>query len=202
MKTSRILKSLCLGVTLLMSLNALAFTATANVPKNVATTWWRASNFATQKEADKVALEGCRSEARKNGLAELAKQCAISSRAKRAGYGAFTCGDEGCGWTTGAPDSQAAVDEAYDACRGVSKNCQSTNIRFWEDFAGFKQVAAKAAPRAVDSCIPTTQVRRCTSQCVNGNCAVTYSNGCKVRVQVSPNFNPFNNQWEYPAPSC
>lgn len=62
--------------------------------------------------------------------------------------------------------------------------------------------AAKAAPRAAENCIPTSQVRHCTSRCVNGSCTVTYSNGCKVKVPVAPKFNPFNSQWDYPSPSC
>ena len=37
---------------------------------------------------------------------------------------------------------------------------------------------------------------------VNGNCVVTYTNGCRMRVQVNPSFNAFNNQREYPSPSC
>ncbi len=52
------------------------------------------------------------------------------------------------------------------------------------------------------NCRPTTQSVRCRSQCTNGDCVITYENGCQTRVQVNPKFNPFNNQWEYPAPSC
>lgn len=32
--------------------------------------------------------------------------------------------------------------------------------------------------------------------------SVSYENGCRIRVQVSPRFDPFRNQWIYPAPSC
>lgn len=67
---------------------------------------------------------------------------------------------------------------------------------------------AIAAPRAAPasavekSCRPTTPSVRCTSRCTNGNCELTYENGCKMRVQVPAKFDPFNNQWTYPAPSC
>lgn len=51
-------------------------------------------------------------------------------------------------------------------------------------------------------CRPTGTAIRCQSRCINGDCILTYENGCKIRVQVRPSFNSFNNQWEYPSPSC
>lgn len=63
--------------------------------------------------------------------------------------------------------------------------------------------AVKATPPVAEkSCRPQTANIRCSSQCANGNCIVTYENGCKVRVQVQPRFDGINNQWTYPAPSC
>ncbi|MBM5572317.1 MULTISPECIES: tetratricopeptide repeat protein [Deefgea] len=52
------------------------------------------------------------------------------------------------------------------------------------------------------SCIPTGNTRQCSSQCRNGDCIVTYSNGCKVRVQVQPQIDPFTSQLSFPSPSC
>jgi len=70
-----------------------------------------------------------------------------------------------------------------------------------------KPVAAKEAPAAkppklTGNCRPTGPSIRCQSRCTNGNCIVTYENGCEIRVQVQPKFNPFNSQWEYPSPGC
>ncbi len=62
--------------------------------------------------------------------------------------------------------------------------------------------AAPATPSAEKSCRPNTPTVRCQSQCTNGNCVVTYENGCKMRVQVRPKYDPFSNQWTYPSPSC
>lgn len=68
---------------------------------------------------------------------------------------------------------------------------------------GIYKVADNPAPaRDVADCRPRTQVLRCTSQCTNGNCVVTYENGCRISVQVTPRFDPFTNQWTYPSPSC
>jgi hypothetical protein len=64
-------------------------------------------------------------------------------------------------------------------------------------------VVSKPLPIAKNGdCRPKTNQLRCSSQCYNGDCEVTYENGCKVRVQVNPKFDPFTNQWSYPSPSC
>ena len=52
------------------------------------------------------------------------------------------------------------------------------------------------------NCRPNTSQIQFTSQCTNGNCVITYENGCKMNVQVQARFDPFTNQWKYPAPSC
>lgn len=65
-----------------------------------------------------------------------------------------------------------------------------------------KKIAAAPAPSDDGSCRPRGNTLRCSSQCTNGNCLVTYENGCKIRVQVQPTFNSLNNRWDYPAPSC
>lgn len=54
----------------------------------------------------------------------------------------------------------------------------------------------------VPNCRPATPSVSCSSRCVNGDCVVTYENGCKIRVQVSPRFDSFSSQWKYPSPSC
>lgn len=166
------------------SFHASAFTSIASIKGHALDAWWSASNYMSQKEADRDALEGCRSEARKNGISSLAKTCAIVSRAKGPGYGAVTCGDDGCSWTTGYGDKQEAVDAAYVSCKDSYANCRSENINTWSDFSGFKQTAPKRVAAPNKSCIPTGSYRSCTSSCVNGDCIVTYQNGCKVRVLV------------------
>lgn len=190
------------GAVLLASFDSLAFTSIASANGNVTNTWSVSHNYGSQKEADRNALENCRVTARKNGLGHLAKQCVVDDRAKGPGYGALTCGDNGCAWVTGYDDSQTAVDAAYNRCAKNFTNCNSNNIDYWEDFAGFEKTSSKSRPAEAKSCVPNTPVRRCTSHCVNGDCLVTYENGCKVRVQVSPQFNSFTNQFEYPSPGC
>lgn len=185
-----------------ISLNSFAFTSIATINGHASQSWMVAYNYKSQKEADKDALEGCRVEARKNGISGMAKSCKITDRAKGPGYGAQTCGDDGCAWVSGSDDQQQANDTAYNNCSKSYKNCNSQNLTIWEDFAGFKQAAKKQSPAAEKSCRPTTNTIHCTSHCENANCLITYENGCKMRVQVTPEYDSFTNQWKYPSPAC
>ena len=62
-------------------------------------------------------------------------------------------------------------------------------------------ISKSAEPKDGD-CRPRTSQLRCQSQCYNGDCEVTYENGCKMRVQVNPKFDALTNRWKYPSPSC
>ena len=65
-----------------------------------------------------------------------------------------------------------------------------------------KSARVPAETVATGNCRPKTSRITCQSQCVNGDCVVTYANGCKMRVTVASKFNPFTSQWEYPSPGC
>ncbi len=67
---------------------------------------------------------------------------------------------------------------------------------------GGESAAKSTSATEQKSCRPNTQSIRCSSQCYNGNCVVSYENGCKIRVQVQAKYDPFTSQWEYPSPSC
>lgn len=97
-------------------------------------------------------------------------------------------------------------DTFDDAKRGALQGCAARTpptdvceIK-WTGFNGPKRSAAAQTGNA--DCRPRTPVIRCNSNCVNGDCIVTYENGCKIRVQVSPRFDGSSNQWTYPSPSC
>lgn len=68
--------------------------------------------------------------------------------------------------------------------------------------AATQAVSKPSSPSVSNDCRPKSDYLRCTSQCINGSCVVTYENGCKMQVQVRPKFNPLNSQWEYPSPGC
>lgn len=178
-----------------------AFSAFASIKGYASDSLAYSYNYGSQKEADRHSLALCRKIAEENGIGHLAKKCAVALRGKGPGFGAFTCGDNGCAYVTGYDSSQDAVDAAYDVCDKSYRNCRGENIKYGEDTAGFGAQRTKNSVQG-KNCIPNTSQRSCQSQCTNGDCLVTYQNGCKVRVQVTPQFNPMNNSWEYLSPGC
>ncbi len=180
--------------------NGHAHSAVAHIKDHVFDSWYRANNYSSQKEADQFAIEGCRTVARQNKIGHLANQCKVVTRAESPGYGALVCGDDGCAWALGKESGQTAVDTAFNLCDSNYKNCESNNIKFWEDFEGF--ASPRASNESSEDCRPKTKQLSCKSNCTNGDCMVTYENGCKMRVQVSPRFDGIQNRWIYPSPSC
>lgn len=101
-------------------------------------------------------------------------------------------------------------DEAYKTALGKCKEVSGRECKIviatsiagtlrGESSANAKPVAPVATNQ---NCRPKTPTIRCTSSCANGDCLVTYENGCKMRVQVSPRYDSFQNTWVYPSPSC
>lgn len=101
-------------------------------------------------------------------------------------------------------------EEAYKTALGKCKerSGQECKIVITTSIAGTLREESPAnakpvAPVATNqNCRPKTPTIRCTSSCANGDCLVTYENGCKMRVQVSPRYDSFQNTWVYPSPSC
>jgi hypothetical protein len=101
-------------------------------------------------------------------------------------------------------DSDAADRKAIARCKEES-GAECTVTSYGVIPGRIDKPAAKPALArnpAENSCRPNTPTIRCSSQCTNGDCTVTYENGCRMRVQVQPRFDGFTNQWTYPAPSC
>lgn len=182
-----------------VSINTYAMSAIAIADGYIHQTFFVSYNNPTQKEADADAIRGCNKNV--TGIdAKIKASCKVYARPKEAGFGAFVCGDNGCAWTYSYSEKQAAVDAAYEECKkGGFKNCQTQDIFTWGDFQGF----TKETPVSSNgNCRPKTNTIRCQSSCTNGDCIVTYENGCKIRVQVNPKFDSFQNRWTYPSPSC
>lgn len=89
-------------------------------------------------------------------------------------------------------------EESGRECKIVIATSIAGTLR-GESSANAKPVAPVATNQ---NCRPKTPTIRCTSSCANGDCLVTYENGCKMRVQVSPRYDSFQNTWVYPSPSC
>ena len=209
---------------------------------------WGWAVGASQKEADKVALDGCnRSDTAKKGCFTKVTKAVVRAESPNHTTMAYSltgvadakrsamdgCGEPACkvlevhvkpgfiavarttkqdspanfytAW--GFRNSDRADEHALEGCqKNAGEPCQ---ISYSGAIPGpIPATAAKmATPTPVaaanpGSCRPTTTTVTCQSQCVNGNCVVEYANGCKIRVRVEPKFNPFNNSWEHPSPSC
>ena len=196
-----------LNIVLLASLatfstESLALSSVAAIRGEAARSWAVQYNAVNQKTADTAALADCRASARKGGLSGMASKCEIIARPEGPGFGAVSCGDKDCYFTFGYDDKQEAVDDAYAGCAKSHEDCNSEHITSWSDTRGFAQTRPAPAKNNQEDCRPRSNSLRCSSQCSNGNCIVSYENGCKIRVRVNPRFNPFNSAWEYPSPGC
>ena len=103
----------------------------------------------------------------------------------------------------GDSDMNNVTKVAKRKCSDLTgKECE---IAWSGAISGNQVTKSSAKPQASvseKSCRPQTASIKCSSQCQNGSCIVNYENGCKIRVQVQPTFDAFNNQWKYPSPSC
>ena len=134
--------------------------------------------------------------------------CKILSEITAAGYFAFAKSPDGK--SSHLHDGAAVLADARSTalarcqenagveCSIVAEGSIAGRVKFHDD-----------APQAADSpvaksanCRPRTNQLRCSSQCTNGSCTVTYENGCKMHVEVQPVYDGLSNQWNYPSPSC
>jgi hypothetical protein len=158
MQVKKIFKFLfCALAILAFSKAACAFSSIAVVDGYAKPTFSAAGNYETQEKADRSALAGCRTNAKKSKLTKLAGKCEIVLRGKGAGYGAVVCATNGCNWVTGYGSEQGAVDAAHKDCSANYPDCQQTNIGAWSDFAGFPsepvaqpQVEMRTPPSTAD----------------------------------------------------
>jgi len=133
--------------------------------------------------------------------------CKILEVLTEAGYFAFAQGADGDGFHLHYGDDSLA-DAKSDALSQCEKKGQS-ECKIVGQGAIVGRLTYDDAPdipskpvASSGDCRPRTSNLRCSSQCTNGSCTVTYENGCRIHVDVSPAFDGFNNQWTYPSPSC
>lgn len=102
----------------------------------------------------------------------------------------------------GADTGRWALEEGKRNCEKANEvPCEPISFGAIKGSFNAAKAAAPSRPQAsAPSCRPKTTHLRCSSQCYNGDCTVSYENGCKMRVQVQPQFN--GSSWVYPAPSC
>lgn len=155
-------------------------------------------NQPSKKAAEQKVMKTCSENAKKN---KHTGKCKFLGAGDGPKYIAFFHTKDGSGFGVSSnTDRQQAIDSAYAYC---SKQGECPDSAAKVDFdKGEQQSRPTKTAAAGDNCRPRTREIRCRSNCVNGDCVVEYENGCKIRVQVSPRFDPFTNQWTYPSPSC
>lgn len=179
-----------------------AFSAVAFVPGHAPKTVYAGWNWATQKEADQTALDGCQGRAKENGLSKLAEKCRVDHR--QAGYGgaAMVCGKDECAFASGYNTVQEAVDAAYKDCAARFQGCQKTDITSWWDEAGYPKNSVKDVGQAGACSPPAGQVVRSKTSCTNGDCIRIFENGCQVRFQAPYCRDPVSGQWGWKPDGC
>lgn len=178
--------------------------------------------------SDKCAIQYGVAISRAESQSRMGLSASTNSKAESVKQAVANCGEADCKpvWTKSVPGFYAiflagkngepveyylqhGADTGNWALEEGKRNCEKANkvacepIAFGAIKGNFTaaQAAAPSRPQAsAPSCRPKTTHLRCSSQCFNGDCTVTYENGCKMRVQVQPQFN--GSSWVYPAPSC
>ena len=152
--------------------------------------WGVAVQQATKKQAESLALKQCN--------ANKGANCKIAGSVDQLGYVAVATSQS---WVRASVNDTAegAAQDALEQCARNTSTDDTCEIK-WTGINGVVKQPARTAN--IGDCRPRTRELRCRSNCVNGSCVVEYENGCKIRVQVQPRFDPFSSQWTYPSPGC
>lgn len=153
-------------------------------------------------DAKRVALSQCRANSSDCKIIQLSKEPGFLSVASPSN----TASRHGFYYAYGEMDLRDAKLHALRACEeATSEQCKTVLVAAIQ---GENLIFSKAANTdsknqiTETSCRPQSTSITCTSQCVNGDCVITYENGCKKRIRVSPTFDPTTNSWRHPAPQC
>lgn len=175
----------------------------------------------TRAEAEREAVAGCEERTNEKGTCAVVPNYVSSSHA----WFTIAGNDNSAGLGVSSKSKANAEASAMHACRegnATPETCKPYQtvenrgpIKAPASFEKIKQQVERNNPNVapasptglkklqeVNSCRPKSQTLTCSSQCTNGDCTVTYENGCKVRVQVQPRFDSLTNSWTYPAPAC
>ena len=149
-------------------------------------------------------------DARKRALDSCAHQdCEIATEITKPGFYSLVKattdkdGNSGFFFAYEHVDSNVSHRVAMQMCKeAAGRECEFVMVGAISGNQVVKSSVRPLAAASEKSCRPQTASIKCSSQCQNGSCIVSYENGCRIRVQVQPTFDAFNNQWKYPSPSC
>ena len=183
---------------LVSALPAFAAHAVASALAGANVSYYWNTNQPSQKVAGQKVMKACTDNAKKD---KHTAKCKLMGTGSGPAYIAFFHTKDGSGFGVASNgDRQEALNSAHDYCLRQG-DCPDAAAKVDFD-EGEQQFHPDTSTPTGKSCRPKTQPIRCESSCVNGACVVSYQNGCKIRVQVSPRFDPFTSQWIYPSPPC
>lgn len=154
--------------------------------------WGASVREASKKQAESEAMKNCNKHKAKGA------KCKIAGAIDTLGYAAVAQSTTRIEFNI-ADSPEDAKRNALDNCARHTSTDDECVIK-WTGINGVIRNQSESSNTA--DCRPKTREIRCRSNCVNGNCIVEYENGCKIRVQVNPKYDSFQNQWVYPSPSC
>ncbi|WP_174990479.1 DUF4189 domain-containing protein [Pandoraea captiosa] len=142
-------------------------------------------NQTSMAKAKLAALERCRS---RFASGSRGGRCEVLMAGNGPAYWAVVRASNGeIGMALGDTE-EAAVQDALIACQRGGQ-CSLEGVQVWFDSGqrpGKRLPPPKVAQSSPVQCrIPTGQVVRTRTQCVNGECIRTYENGCTVRFQAA-----------------
>lgn len=155
--------------------------------------WGTSINKPSKNAAIKEALDTCKKYAKAN--------CTTFATENADGFYAVARSPSYLHLTHSVAEDDARTT-ALNSCAANTPDTETCKIEWVGVMSSAKPAAQRKQSVATNDCRPRTNQLRCTFNCTNGNCIVTYENNCKMRVQVNPRFDPFSNQWTYPNPSC
>jgi hypothetical protein len=162
--------------------------------------WGSTRDQASKAVAIKEAMNACRNVSGQNSSPK--NGCRILGVGSDSGYLAIAVSPSRIHYAIGK-DEEVAQQTALRGCVEETPETETCSIEL-SKYNGTppktNNVASNVQPSG--NCRPRTATVRCSSQCYNGDCVVTYENGCKMRVQVGSHFNSFENRWDYDSPRC
>lgn len=169
----------------LVGTSAYAASAVAGVRTASGMRYIYVTNQTSMAKAKLAALERCRARLASGGRGG---RCEVLMAGNGPAYWAVVHATNGEVGVALGDTEASAVQDAFVVCQRGGE-CSLEGAYVWYDSGqrpGKRPPPPKAAQAAPTQCrIPTGQVVRMRTQCVNGECVRTYENGCTVRFQAA-----------------
>ncbi|AJC22012.1 hypothetical protein RO07_18720 [Pandoraea pulmonicola] len=185
MRWLRFLSTTFVGLMILACGQADAASAVAGVRSAGGVRVVYATNQTSMAKAKLAALERCRS---RLGAGGRGGRCEVLMAGNGPAYWAVVHASNGEVGIALGETEEAALQDAFVVCQRGGQ-CTTDGAQMWFDDGqgpGKRLPPKQAAQPAPTQCrIPTGQVVRMRTRCVNGECIRTYENGCTIRFQAA-----------------